>query len=74
MLFSVRAFLLGAGKGQYIINDPLRGKVNWEIGDLGAGFVLADVMGFISYLCSEGLDILFITLAFPGCGTAFLER
>lgn len=25
------------------------------------------------YLCSEGLDILFLTLAFPGCQVAFAE-
>lgn len=63
--------LLDAGEGHYIISDLLRGPVNWEIGNLGGWPCSSSLCGpQFPYLFREGLDILFATLAFPGCQIA----
>lgn len=56
-------FLLGAGEGHYIISDLLRGGVNREIGDPGWSCSGSLCGPQFPYLCSEELDVLFVTLA-----------
>lgn len=60
--------------GRGIISDLFSGGVKGEIGNLGEGgrSCSSSLCGpQFSYLYSEGIDVLFVTLAFPGCQFAF---